>query len=160
MFSIEISKKSSIKDAEGSEVLRSILNLHIQPERVLVNQFYMIEGTTNMDELRKIAGDLLIDPVIEESSIQLYSQPVQKKYENTDTGSWEILKLFHFGVTDNVGETTLKAIHDAGINSATHVMTGKKYLLIGSLTYNQAKDISTRILSNPIMETCLIRKIK
>jgi phosphoribosylformylglycinamidine (FGAM) synthase PurS component len=159
MFSIEIFKKKEIPDAEGNDVLASIRDFKINAETVRVGQYYILEGSPTPVELERIARDILLDPVIEEFSIQSVSLPVQEKIDADAHGPWEVLKLFHFGVTDNVGETTLNAIKEAGITTVSHVMTGKKYRIGPDLALKHIKEISARILANAIIESCTFRKI-
>ena len=69
-----------------------------------------------------------------------------------DSGQWGIEVWFRTGVTDNVGETTLKAVKDLGIQGITGAFTGRGYVIDGRLDEAQVETICRRLLANDIIE--------
>ena len=162
MFLIEITKKENVPDAEGNDTLHGIADLQIAAESVRVDQVYLLEGRLKPSELKHIAEMALVDPIIEDYSIRkIDSLPAGRKFPGSEKSSWSVLKTFHHGVTDNVGQTTLEAIRNLGVRNVDSVMTGKRYRISGgTLSFDDAGKIASRLLANPLIESFVIEKIR
>ena len=144
---IGVLNKNNIVDAVGEGIGSDIRDLGINGvERVRYVRLYAFHGAISEIELFKIATDLLTDPISQEhfkaDEIRL---PI--KY-----GEWGIEVWFRNGVTDAVGETTLKGSRDLGVTSIESVDTGKGYILSGSIAKSQIHTICRRLLANDIIE--------
>jgi len=156
MFLIEVEKKEDITDAEGKELTDSISEMGFKVKDIKVSQLYFIEGKINKKVISKISKELLTDPVIERFKIYTSKYPSIKNFPF----QWEVIKTLHKGVTDNTGETTLKAIKAMGIKNIYSITTGKRFMFDSNLTEKEIKNISLKILSNPIIESVSIRRCK
>lgn len=163
MYIVEITRKNGIFDPEAKDALHGILDLKIQADDVKVSQVYIISGKIKTTEAKAIAEKVLLDPIIENFKVSAYTPEENIPYPSQEKGSWEILKLFQQGVTDNVGETTLSMIHNLKFKNVDTVHTGKKFIIrngTSGLTYSDAEKAGLRVLANTIIETINIRKIK
>jgi len=159
MHIIEIAKKDRVPDAEGADTRQGIADLRIETSAVRVNQVYLLEGGLTASDLKHIAENVLVDPVIEDAVIRRNaSLPKQKSFRDSDKAQWSVLKTFHHGVTDNVGHTTLEAIRNLGMKKVGSVITAKRYRISGRMSFAEIRGLSTRLLSNPLIESCVIEK--
>jgi phosphoribosylformylglycinamidine (FGAM) synthase PurS component len=159
MYLIEVSKKDRVTDAEGNDARHGIADLQLRAETVRVDQVYMLEGRLAAGDLRRIAESVLTDPIIEDFTVRKAAAlPKQRPFRDAEKGPWSVLKTFHHGVTDNVGQTTLEAIRNLGIGPVAAVTTGKRYRIGGPLPFGDARKIATRLLANPLIESCVIEK--
>ena len=60
---------------------------------------------------------------------------------------------FKPGVTDAVGDSTVKGITDLGIAGVTAVRTGHKYWFTGTLNAETLETIAQRLLMNEVIQT-------
>ena len=159
LYRIEISKKSGVFDAAGSGILSEIREMRFPVKALKVSSIYFVEGTISRTAAERIAKNLLCDPVIETCSVRPAREPRQPDLRPDDSaGSWSVLKVFHPGVTDNVGETAfaaLKGMKESGIRS---VRTGLLYRITGSIPFSAVRTLSARILGNPLIESFFIRR--
>ena len=56
------------------------------------------------------------------------------------------------GVTDAVGDTTMKGVRDLGISGITAAETGRGYIISGRITKEQVDMICRRLLANDDIE--------
>jgi len=145
-YIIEVFYKTGAFDPFGDEIRKSIEDLGIfSVKEVKVAQLYMFEGKiVNKKTLQKIAGEILIDKVLQEFS---FSQKSKKRKD-----IWAVEVWHKKGVTDTVAETTLRAIKDIGIKIPLSISTGKKYLIKGNLKRETVEIICQRILANTLVQ--------
>jgi phosphoribosylformylglycinamidine (FGAM) synthase PurS component len=161
MHIIEISKKDRVPDAEGLDIVHGVADLKIAVRAVRVIQVYILEGALSGARLKRIAENILVDPVIEDYKIlKMKTLPVRKRFRDSEKSDWSVLKTFHHGVTDNVGMTALEAIRNLGTAGVESVSTGKRYLIAGPLAFGDARKIADRLLANPLIESCVIEKLR
>lgn len=158
MYLVEIRRKKGLVDPEANDILHSIHDLKLPVKEIQVSQVYILSGNLSDTDSKKIAEKVLLDPIIETFTITPYKTPEQKKNDPQITGNWDILKLYHHGVTDNIGETALVMMHNMGFKKVTSVMTGKRYIVKGDLTTEAIEKIGSKVLANPIIESLFIRK--
>jgi len=148
LHKIEIKDKPGIFDAAGQGIFKDILDLGIKGAKgVHFIQVYNIEGDLSRDELRMICEELLVDKISQEYSI--IEQPALSAGKK---GQSLVEVAYNPGVMDPVEESALKGIRDLGIEGVASVKTAKKYFIEGSLTAQQLKTISEKLLYNKLIQ--------
>ena len=144
-WKIEVTYKPEITDFVGKEILEDIADLGIDGvESVRTASIYWIEGTLNTEHIRRIGSELLADPI---------TQVFNLTKEKEETNDWTIEVQYKPGVTDAVGDSTVKGIKDIGISSVNNVRTGKKFWLSGNLNDQIIENIAQRLLMNDVIQT-------
>ena len=145
---IEVFLKEDVKDNIGEGIKGDIKDLGIKKvKRIETAQIYLLEGKISQNQKKMICENLLIDPLIQEYRINY-----ELRITNYEKPYWIVKVWPKKGVTDTVAETTEKGIRDLGINGIKKVRTGKKYLLVGSLSSEKIETISHRLLANKVIE--------
>ncbi len=142
---VEVFYKPEVPDTVGQGIVEDINDLGISGiESVRVAAVYWIKGSLNTQIIERICSELLADPIT-----QTYT------YGNTTdvASSWTLEVQFKPGVTDAVGDSTVKGIQDLGITDATAVRTGQKYWLTGALTAEIVETIAQQLLMNDVIQT-------
>lgn len=148
---IAVVNKKDVVDAVGEGLRGDIRDLGIDGvERVRHVRLYALHGLLSEDEVDRITTRLLTDPVTQEH-ILTDAAPLP-----VSTGEWGVEVWFRTGVTDAVGETTLKGGRDLGVTGVESVETGRGYILRGPLAPTQVDTICRRLLANDVIEkyTC------
>ena len=149
-YIIEVFYKDGVFDPFGDEIRKSIEDIGIfSVKEVKVAQLYMFEGKISKKTLQKIAGEVLIDKVLQEFS---FSQKNGKKKD-----VWAVEIRHKKGVTDTVAETTSRAVKDIGIKIPLSISTGKKYFIKGKLKKETIEIICQRILANTVVQDYFIQ---
>ena len=147
---IEVYYKPEVPDTVGDGILEDIADLGISGvNAVRTATVYWIEGTLNTQTIDRIGSELLADPIT-----QTYT------CVNQDNGSkdWTLEVQFKPGVTDAVGDSTVKGIQDLGITGVMTVRTGHKYWLTGDLNAEVVETIAQRLLMNDVIQTFSYQK--
>ncbi len=147
---IAVANRKNVRDAVGDGLRGDMLDLGINGiERVRSVRLYALHGELSPAELDRIIADLLVDAVMQEHlKIDDAGLPVA-------SGQWGVEVWFRRGVTDAVGETTLKASRDLGVTGIESVDTGRGYILAGQISRSQTDTICRRLLANDVIETCV-----
>ncbi len=148
---IAVVNRPAVVDAVGEGLRGDILDLGIDDvERVRHVRLYAIHGALSDCEVDQITTGLLTDPVTQEH-LRTNSEALP-----VESGEWGVEVWFRVGVTDAVGETTLKGGRDLGITGIDSVDTGRGYILSGPLARPQLDTICRRLLANDVIEryTC------
>ena len=144
-WKVEVSYKPEVPDTVGQGILEDIADLGISGiNSVRTATVYWIEGALNAQAIDRIGTELLTDPIT-----QTYTFATQ----NNATKNWTLEVQFKPGVTDAVGDSTVKGINDLGITGVTTVRTGHKYWLTGSLNAEVLETIAQRLLMNDVIQT-------
>ena len=144
-WKIEVYYKPEVPDTVGDGILEDIADLGISGvNAVRTATVYWIEGTFSTQTIDRIGSELLADPIT-----QTYT------FANQNNGSkdWTLEIQFKPGVTDAVGDSTVKGIQDLGITGVTTVRTGHKYWLAGDLNAERVETIAQRLLMNDVIQT-------
>lgn len=149
VWRIEIYNKAGMVDAVGDGIRSDIADLGISGvERVCFIRLYELTGELTAEDVDRIAAQLLVDPVTQTyrcgQAVRIPLQP----------GQWGIEVRFRPGVTDAVGETTLKGIKDLGIQNITAASTGRAYVVEGRVAEQDIATVCRRLLANEIIEEC------
>ena len=144
-WKVEVSYKPEVPDTVGQGILEDIADLGISGiNSVRTATVYWIEGSLNAQAIDRIGTELLADPIT-----QTYTFATQ----NNATKNWTLEVQFKPGVTDAVGDSTVKGINDLGITGVTTVRTGHKYWLTGTLNAEVLETIAQRLLMNDVIQT-------
>ena len=149
-WKVEVSYKPDITDAIGKDILEDIADLGISGvESVRTASIYWIEGTLNDEHIHRIGSELLADPITQ--VFNLNSEKENKK-------DWTVEVQFKPGVTDAVGDSTVKGINDIGISCVNNVRTGQKFWISGDLNAEIIETIAQRLLMNDVIQTFSYKK--
>ncbi|HOC92110.1 MAG TPA: phosphoribosylformylglycinamidine synthase subunit PurS [bacterium] len=149
---IEVYIREDLVDAAGEGLIKDIEDLNVKGAKsVRFVRVTEIEGGISKGEARRIASELLSDPVSQRHVIGEVSGPVVD-------GAWVIEVKFNKGVTDTVADTTLKGIADMGIAGATGAKTSTKVVLRGKISKSDVENIARRLLANSVIQSFSIAK--
>ncbi|MDE0483574.1 MAG: phosphoribosylformylglycinamidine synthase subunit PurS [Candidatus Poribacteria bacterium] len=144
-WKVEVFYKPDVPDTIGQGILEDIADLGISGvESVKTATVYWIEGSLNLQTIERIGSELLADPIT-----QLFTSNA----DNEKIKDWAVEVQFKPGVTDAVGDSTVKGIRDLGIEGVETVRTGQKFWLSGTLSAEIIESIAQRLLMNDVIQT-------
>lgn len=144
-WKVEVFYKPDVPDTIGLGILQDILDLGINGvESVRTAAIYWIEGSLDEISIHRIGNELLADPITQQYSIDQIQ--ISEK-------QWTIEVQYKPGVTDAVGDSTVKGINDLGISKVSRVRTGKKFCITGELNLHKIENISKRLLLNDVIQS-------
>ncbi len=144
-WKIEVYYKPEVPDTVGDGILEDIADLGISGvTSVRTATVYWIEGALNTQTVDRIGSELLADPI---------TQTYTSTNQGNNSKNWTLEVQFKPGVTDAVGDSTVKGIQDLGITDVTTVRTGHKYRLTGDLNAEVVETIAQRLLMNDVIQT-------
>ena len=144
-WKVEVYYKPEVPDTIGQGILEDIADLGISGvDSVRTATLYWIEGALDAQTVDRIAAKLLADPIT-----QTYA--FDRQSDSTET--WAVEVQFKPGVTDAVGDSTVKGIKDLGVTGVNRVQTGYKYWLTGVLNAELLETIAQRLLMNDVIQT-------
>ena len=144
-WKVEVFYKPDVPDAVGLGILQDIVDLGINGvESVRTAAIYWIEGMLDGTAIHRIGNELLADPITQQYSIEQIQ---------TSENQWTIEVQYKPGVTDAVGDSTVKGINDLGISKVSSVRTGKKFSIVGELNTDKIENIARRLLMNDVIQS-------
>ena len=144
-WKVEVYYKPEVPDTVGQGILEDITDFGINGiDSVRTATVYWIEGSLDAETIDCIGTELLADPI---------TQAYTFGTENDTEIDWTLEVQFKPGVTDAVGDSTVKGIKDLGIAGVTTVRTGHKYWFTGALNAEVLKTIAQRLLMNEVIQT-------
>ena len=146
----EIFNRPGVADVHGNGVLEDIKEIGINSvEAVQSAKVFMIEGDFDKSFARRLAEQLLTDPVCEEYYIGRSGAPA-------GLAKATLIEVhLKSGVTDPVAGSVMAAITDMG-TKADNVRTARKYILLGEVSQSQIDTIAKKILANDCIEDVII----
>ncbi|HUT45626.1 MAG TPA: phosphoribosylformylglycinamidine synthase subunit PurS, partial [Sedimentisphaerales bacterium] len=147
---VEVFNRSGFSDVHGKSVLEDIQELGINSVQVVQSaKVFLIEADFDKDFARRLARELLADPVCEEYYVGRSGPPA-------GLAKATLIEVhLKSGVTDPVAESVMAAIADMGVK-VHNVRTARKYVLLGEITQRQTDTIAKKILANDCIEDCVI----
>ena len=147
---VEVFNRSGFSDVHGKSVLEDIQELGINSVQAVQSaKVFLIEADFDKDFARRLARELLADPVCEEYYVGRSGPPA-------GLAKATLIEVhLKSGVTDPVAESVMAAIADMGVK-AYNVRTARKYVLLGEITQRQTDTIAKKILANDCIEDCVI----
>lgn len=153
-WKIEIGYKPTATDAMGDGIKKDIEDLGISGvSYVKTRKLYMIDGELSEEDIKNICENLLTD------SVTQFYEYKGSDHHIDDTGSWIVEVAYKPGVTDAVGDSTVKGIRDMGIQGVISAKTGQKYIIKGSLSESDIEIICKRLLANDVIQNYIYEKI-
>ncbi|MFA5388549.1 MAG: phosphoribosylformylglycinamidine synthase subunit PurL [Candidatus Omnitrophota bacterium] len=142
-WKIEIKNRKGVFNPLGNGVKKDILDLGISSvKKVDVSHVFIISGDITESDAKRIAGELLADPITEEYAIGPVKGPKGRVVEIA----------YNPGVMDPVEESAKKAIRDMGIYGVKSLRTEKKYFIEGKITEEDFKNICEKLLYNKVIQ--------
>ena len=153
-WKIEVGYKPTATDAMGEGIKKDIEDLGVSGvDRVRTMHLYMIDGDLSESDVRSICENLLTDRIT-----QVYAHK-GSLVGQSDAGAWVVEVTYKHGVTDPVGDSTVKGIKDLGISGVESAKTGQKYIIKGTLSEDDIEMICKRLLANDVIQSYIYRKV-
>ncbi|HLG79112.1 MAG TPA: phosphoribosylformylglycinamidine synthase subunit PurS, partial [Ktedonobacteraceae bacterium] len=167
VYQIEVRATAEQHDVHAHQLAREIVHL---PTRhlpsladIAINtdqpglrtaQLYRLTGRLSPTHLDQLTTQLLVDPVVQEALVtsEEHSSPAEESGHIVDV-------FFHAGVTDTLAESVLVGAQMLGISGLESVETGKRYVLDGRLSLEEAHIIARALLYNPVIQTYTLRTV-
>ena len=154
-WKIEVGYKPTATDAMGEGIKKDIEDLGIPGvDYVKTMQLYMIYGELSESDVIAICENLLTDRIT-----QCYEYRGSLSGQD-DAGAWVAEVTYKPGVTDPVGDSTVKGIKDLGIGGVRSAKTGRKYVIKGSLSEDDIDMICKRLLANDVIQNYSYEKVR
>lgn len=158
IYQIEVTLNKGFKDVHGHNIKHDISYIGIKDKpEVMYTPLFYIEGNLDLRQINSIAKNLLIDPVTQNCSIKSISLKNNTAKEKKRMPGYEVEVWFKPGVTDVVSESVIKAIKDLGIDKELRVNTGHKYVFSEKVSMEAVKQITERLLVNPMIQKYQIK---
>lgn len=144
------------KDARAAGLLQDAQALGLTGiSRIECQDLYFIEGQLSTDEVKKIALELLSDPI---TQIAEWGRPFSSSPGSTN-GVIEVALLP--GVTDPVAEQVVRAAGVLNITGLQRASTGQRYLIAGDvLDAGILHLLAKRLLANPVIQRYILGEIE
>ena len=153
-YVIEVLPKKGVADPLGHQLQEDAYHLGIRRvKRVSTSQLYRLVGELTRAQRTRVAQDLLADPVIQE----FRDAGVVDGEKGISKSNEVIVDVWYKpGVTDVIGESVLKGLHDLEMNGITSVRTGMRYRFEGLKDAKAAESLALSLLSNPLIHDQVI----
>ena len=159
IWRFSVSLKGNLRDAEAGGLQADAADLGVKGiKKIRISRVYYLRGNLSEKELRRIADELLTDPIAEECDVQEETgHPEQTVRPSTGSGRTVVSKesTFHSievayrpGVRDPVEDSVLKGAADLGIEGIRAVHTAKEYGIDGKLDAEALARLTTKLLVN------------
>ncbi len=118
-----------------------------QVTAIQCQDLYFVEGHLTEPDRRRLAVELLGDPVAQTS-----------EWRSVERGGVALVNgqvietALRPGVTDPVAEQIVRAAHELGLPAVTRAATGNRYLVSGRLTPADLHTLARRLLANPVIQ--------
>jgi len=153
-WKIEVGYKPTATDAMGEGIKKDIEDLGISGvNSVKTMQLYMIDGELPEADVKSICENLLTDRI---TQVYAFKGSLVGK---DNAGAWVVEVTYKHGVTDAVGDSTVKGIKDLGISGVNSAKTGQKYVIKGSLSESDIDAICRRMLANDVIQNYKYEKV-
>ncbi|MDT8307389.1 MAG: phosphoribosylformylglycinamidine synthase subunit PurL [Anaerolineae bacterium] len=121
-------------------------------DHVYANRLYFLQGDLNEAAVRRIAAELLADPVTEQFTIGEQSQATRE-------GSASLIEVTLLpGVTDPPADSLVRAAHLLGIDGLARAATGQQFLLEGDLDEGTLQRLAAEVFANPVIQRFAINR--
>ncbi len=157
-YLIEVANKPGRVDTLAHAVLDDLKHAGIKaPYKVVTSKLYRLIGQLSQEERARVGEELLSDPVVEEAHEggwkpkEVLAGKTSKKMARPPA-SVVVDVWFKQGVTDTVGESVLKGLHDMKLEEIADVRTGMRYRFIGLKNPQVADKFAVAVLMNPLIQ--------
>jgi phosphoribosylformylglycinamidine synthase subunit PurSL len=147
LWHLQIDPAEGRTDLEGRRVMADAAELGVAgPWKIAASRGFLIEGNLSSEEVRRAAETLLVDPVVEASSVR------PGRHDPEGPGS-VVHVLPRPGVTDPVGQSAQSVLRDLGF-AAENVRTIRSYRIEGP--NENLPRLIQRVLANDAVEQAVI----
>lgn len=152
-YLIEVAHKQGIPDPRASEILEDLKHAGIRtPHKIATSKLYRLIGQLSPQERARVGGELLSDPVVEEAHEGGWKpKEIPGKRQVPHAKGVVVDVWYKQGVTDAVGESVLKGLHDMNLEEITDVRTGMRYRFAGLKDPKVAEKLALAVLMNPLI---------
>ena len=139
---IEIRSREGFGDPHAEGVFHQIRELGVRAvEGVRSVRLFFLIGALDEADARRVAADLLIDPVVEEFH-----------HGSSNGGGGAVIEVHRKpGVMDPVAASAEKAVADMGV-AIDAVRTARRYELAGKVSDDIRGIVARKLLANPVIE--------
>ena len=131
-------------DPLGQAVRHQIAEFGLNVGPVTVSRVFFIDSDAPVEQMRRVARELLADPVVEQA--ELITAPPR------DARSSRIEIHLKPGVMDPVAASTEMAVRDMGL-SVREIRTGRAFVIDGEVPRAELEHIASRVLANGVIES-------
>jgi phosphoribosylformylglycinamidine synthase len=131
-------------DPLGDSIRQQIRDLGKNVESVETARIFLLDTDADAAKVRRIAGELLADPVVE--TAEIFSG------NSNDEQASRIEVHLKPGVMDPVAASTEMAVRDFGVD-VRQVRTGRACLIRPRMGMEELKEIAGRVLANGVIES-------
>ncbi|RMG37482.1 MAG: phosphoribosylformylglycinamidine synthase subunit PurL [Planctomycetota bacterium] len=154
VWEVEVRPTKGEIDREAERVLAESRNMGLRSvRRVMSARSFLLEGRLDAPAVQRAAEELLADPVVESYRVRCAAETAQD--EPVPEGLRLLNVLFHPGVTDNVGESTRRALVDLGFEVGA-AATARKYWINDDISDRDFARLCRRVLANEAIEHIVI----
>ena len=147
IWRVEVRQKDDFAATLGKGILADIKDLKINSVRdVRLAYVYLLQGKLSRNDVEIIAGQLLVDPIVERYHI---IDGAQAKGSNA---AHIVEVAYNAGVMDPIEASTIKGIKDLGFGAIEAVRTARQYQLFGKVTAKDIATITQRVLLNKLIQ--------
>jgi len=149
LWEIEVRPSANEADREAARVISAGRDLGITTVRdVHASRSFLIQTDADGARVAETAGSLLVDAIVEDHAIRSLDGSLDSQ---ADHGDQLFNVLFKPGVTDNVAESTLKALGELGL-PVEAVATCRKYRINPDASATDLARLAERVLANDAIE--------
>ena len=154
---VEVRSKEGLGDPHADGVFTLIRELGITSVAgVRFARLFFLAGELTEQDARRVAAELLTDPVVETFSIPPAPSDRSDASDRSDPSdnpqSPAVVEVHRKpGVMDPVAGSTEEAIRDMGL-AISSVRTARRYELAGAVTDDERETIARKLLANPVIE--------
>ncbi len=159
---IEIHPKKPEFDPLAKQVRSDLIERGETPATAAVQtqRLFKIEGNFDVKAIQNIADTLLVDPVVETVVIDDPKAEKKAKKKTAAASVGFVLDIWPKpGVTDPVGETVEKGLHDLGYQRPFRAASAMRYVFPKTKTSRVIEDLAKKVLANELIHDIRIRKI-
>ncbi len=144
IYRIDVFARDGGGDPAGQTLLREAKELGYELTHVRAGRIFLIDTSATASQVRKIADELLADPVAETAVI----------HDGPSHPADQSLVEVHFkpGVMDPVAASTQMAIGDMGIE-VKQVRTGRSFTIQPKIQRDKLEQLAWRTLANGVVES-------
>ncbi len=155
-YCVEVFWRTPQRDGRATDVSAQVAQIGIGGvQSVRVSDLTFVRGELSGAELERLAGELLVDPIVEGyRSWSGCSVPALQAERTADQGAEQAVEVgYRPGVTDPVAEHLLRRTRMLGIGSVERVATGTRTVFTGDLSDRDLHVIAEQVLCNDVVQT-------
>jgi len=151
---VDVRPRQAFGDPHAAGVLHQVRELAIDTvSAVRSGRLFFLYGDLDAQAADRIARELLIDPVVEDYTIENSASESEPRNPDPESRITAHVIEVHLkpGVMDPVAASTEQAIRDMGL-AVSSVRTGRRYEFDGAVSEPQRETIARRLLANGVIE--------